>query len=216
MEYIEDIMLSGKLEPSSVIRVKKAMEKYGNNKWWRSADPYERAFFQIHEDVLMVSYTQFVDDIILLIGRSLQLPLELLSQSVKDEADARWKEYLEGGKRALLPLDEKIAEQKITKQGQVSHHSGSMTHKKDPTIEAMLKVGIFKRVDEDKIRCSKEFVHIFAYYMDHIKRKSDEDFKDYVTGMLVVSVLEFYPKGLKQKQLILRVTALLGFLDDVK
>jgi hypothetical protein len=66
-----------------------AMEKYGDNQWWLSDDPRERAYHQITETILLMSFSQFHKDTEKLLNRSV-FTHEFASPKLKQEAQRAW------------------------------------------------------------------------------------------------------------------------------
>jgi hypothetical protein len=67
-----------------------AMEKYGKNRWWLSEDPKERAYHQVNEPILLMSFSQFHEDVENLLNRSVWTH-EFASDKLKHEAERAWK-----------------------------------------------------------------------------------------------------------------------------
>lgn len=71
-------------------RCLEAMEKYGENQWWLSENPRERAYYQINEGILLMSFSQFHSDI----GKLLNRPVythEFAFPKLKQEAERAWR-----------------------------------------------------------------------------------------------------------------------------
>lgn len=68
-----------------------AMDKYGDNRWWLSNDPKERAYHQIKEPVLLYkSFEDFHADLSVLLNRSV-FTHEVTSNNFKLEVERAWK-----------------------------------------------------------------------------------------------------------------------------
>lgn len=50
-----------------------AMQKAGDNKWWKSQDPRMRAYYQAHCKVYLVTFQQFQSDLYVLLGKRLNV-----------------------------------------------------------------------------------------------------------------------------------------------
>lgn len=66
------------------------LQKYGSNRWWLSEDPRERAYYQINEPLLLMSFSQFHGDIEKLLNRPVWTH-EFASPKLKQEAERAWK-----------------------------------------------------------------------------------------------------------------------------
>ena len=58
-----------KLSQEDISRVRKVMEKYGDNHWWESNDPIKLATYQLYEPVLLADYSLFFKGLEKLLGR---------------------------------------------------------------------------------------------------------------------------------------------------
>lgn len=67
-----------------------AMEKYGDNRWWLSEDPRERAYYQLKEKILLMSLKQFHGDVEKLLNRDVLIH-EISSDRLKQEAERAWR-----------------------------------------------------------------------------------------------------------------------------
>lgn len=67
-----------------------AMEKYGGNRWWLSDDPKARAYHQINEEFLLMSFSQFHGDVEKLLNRPVWTH-EFAFPKLKQEAERAWK-----------------------------------------------------------------------------------------------------------------------------
>lgn len=82
----------------------KAMDKYGDNNWWVSADNREVAFMQLHEDILLVPFDRFHEGIEELLNRPVWThEFGVNVEALKKEAKIAW----EGGKD-YTPTEEEI------------------------------------------------------------------------------------------------------------
>lgn len=69
-----------------------AMEKYGDNQWWLSYDPKVRAYYQINEDFLLMSFSQFHEDTEKLLNRPVwSHEFAFAFPKLKQEAERAWK-----------------------------------------------------------------------------------------------------------------------------
>lgn len=66
------------------------MQKYGDNKWWLSDDPKERAYYQINEDLQLIPFSRFHKDIEVLCDRPVWTH-EFVSDKLRQEAERAWK-----------------------------------------------------------------------------------------------------------------------------
>lgn len=67
-----------------------AMAVWGNNRWWLSDDPKERAYHQINEEFLLMSFSQFHGDVEKLLNRPV-FTHEFVSPKFREEAERAWK-----------------------------------------------------------------------------------------------------------------------------
>jgi hypothetical protein len=65
------------------------MRKYGDNRWWISEDPRERAYYQINEDILLMSFNKLHKDIEILLNRPVYTH-EFAFPKIKEEAKRAW------------------------------------------------------------------------------------------------------------------------------
>lgn len=66
------------------------MKKYADNQWWFSEDPKERAYYQINEPLLLMSFSQYHKDTEKLLNRPVWTH-EFASPKLKQEAERAWK-----------------------------------------------------------------------------------------------------------------------------
>lgn len=71
-------------------RCLEAMEKYGENQWWLSGDPRTRAYYQLSEDFLLMSFSQFHKDVEILLNRPVYTH-EFAFPKIKQEAERAWR-----------------------------------------------------------------------------------------------------------------------------
>lgn len=89
--------------------VMRTMEKYGNNRWWRSDDPIEVAYHQLKEPILIVSMGYFRDSLDKLFGRPVRETELVLNPTLLEEAEEAYKLH----KKGLMKF---IARSKVGKQ----------------------------------------------------------------------------------------------------
>lgn len=81
--------------PEIIERCLSAMGKYGDNKWWElDTDPRKFAYYQIHEKVMLGTFVQFGESLMLLLDRYVE-PEELVGNALKEEAKRAWTYQVE-------------------------------------------------------------------------------------------------------------------------
>jgi hypothetical protein len=121
-EYWAQVDLPPGDAEGATARAKAVMATYGENRWWLSDDPRERAYFQLHEDILLTNRT-FFEDIAALVGHDVYTHDLTFSRDILlAEAEAAWRgtpyseegreqaqqEYAEHTKRWIQDHPEKV------------------------------------------------------------------------------------------------------------
>lgn len=87
-EYAESI--GAKKGTPEFNRCIERLTSYGDNKWWLSDDPKERAYYQALEPVQVIDWNQYRRDLKVLLGR-IPLPYEMVLDEFEQEVRRAWK-----------------------------------------------------------------------------------------------------------------------------
>lgn len=82
------------LEGTAYQELLKVLDAYGTNRWWLSANPCTRAYYQTVDQSgsLVLPYRQYLDDLRVLLGREVQL-YEIRTSNrmiLRQEAEQAW------------------------------------------------------------------------------------------------------------------------------
>lgn len=87
-EYAESV--GAKKQTEAYTRLLERMASYGDNRWWLSEDPRERAYRQTMEEIQILDWMQYGKDLMALLNRPI-LPYELVLDDFKQECERAWK-----------------------------------------------------------------------------------------------------------------------------
>ena len=116
-EYVEDMM--DVLPEKNRRNIRRVMDKYGDNMWWRSDDQIEIAKYQVFEDILMVPFGLYHESIEKLLGRPVyniemrSSNIENLRNEARDAIELHENGLMETLKRSKAY--EQIVDRKIAK-----------------------------------------------------------------------------------------------------
>lgn len=89
------ITVLGVKDAEVIKRCMNAMNRYSENKWWLpDVNPREYAFYQIQEPVLLGTFVQLGESLMLLLDRYVE-PEELIGNKIKEEAKKAWANQVE-------------------------------------------------------------------------------------------------------------------------